>query len=342
MKISVKYRAKPFFSLPLIFLLFYLYDIIALRSKRKMKKSLEKKFCPIIKFVFTLLFAIHWLLVAGSDVEAAKPRLSTVILEGEAEIADENYISARETAINNVMRKAVEDIVADSVNDPEILEANRESLEESIYRNYDDFIQSYKVLGETQDKNSYSVTLQMNIFEDSIKKRLSSLNIKFLSKDNLKIFLLIDERTGISVVEDNFLTLFSISEDAVSKKLTEAGFEVINRNAARNKLDVKELKKALAGDGNIASAIGKSFNADMVIIGTANIKFESGGVQAEINAKVFSVKKEKLIVERTEIGSVLTTDRLLGTAQSLRNGSEKISPVLIDFIKKGLAEDKGQ
>jgi hypothetical protein len=302
--------------------------------RRKYEVGSRKK-----ETIYLLLLTSYLLLLTVSIVEAAKPRLSTVILEGEAEVVDGNYISAREAAIKNTMRKAVEEIVADSVNDPEILEANRENLEENIYGNYDDFIQSYKVLGETQDKNAYSVTLQMNIFEDSIKKRLAALNIKFLSKDSRKIFLIIDERTGISVAEDNFLTLFSISEDALSKKLTEAGFEVISRNAARNKLDVKELKKALLGDGHIASAIGKPFNADMVIIGTANIKTETGGVQAEINIKVFSIKKEKLIVERNEIASVLTTDRLLGAAQSLRNASEKISPVLIDFIKKGLAED---
>ncbi|MBI3814011.1 MAG: hypothetical protein HY279_06040 [Nitrospinae bacterium] len=320
-------------------------EVRSQKSEARRQNLLPHASCLLSLASCLLLLAFYLLPLAScllplTAVEAAKPRLSTVILEGEAEVADENYISARETAIKNAMRKAVENIVADSVNDPEILEANRENLEESIYKNYDDFVQSYKVLGETQDKNAYSVTLQMNIFENSIKKRLTALNIKFLSKDSHKIFLIIDERTGISVVEDNFLTLFSISEDVVSKKLTEAGFEVINRNTARNKLDIKELKKALSGDGHIASAIGKSFNADMVIIGNANIKTETGGVQAEINAKVFSVKKEKLIVERNEIASVLTTDRLLGIAQSLRNGSEKILPVLIDFIKKEMEAEK--
>ena len=268
--------------------------------------------------------------------EAAKPRISTVIIEGTAVVIDGDLTLAKDSAIKNAMRSAVEDVVTNFTKEVEGLDVYKGSLEENIYNNYENFIQSYKILGEMQDKDTYSVTIQVNIFEDSIKKRLLSLGIASIKHDNRKILLIIDEKTNISLAEDNLLTLFSISEDAVSKMLTDTGFEIINRTTVRNKIDLKELKQAITGDGKIVYNIGKQFNADMVILGVAEVKAETGGVKAELNAKVYSVKKETLIVEKNEITNVLTTDKVIGIAQSLRNAADKVAPVLVDFIKKEL------
>lgn len=275
-----------------------------------------------------------------SVVEAAKPRLSTAVVEGTATVTDGDLTLAKDSAIKNAMRSAVEDVVANFTKEVEGLDVYKGSLEENIYNNYENFIQSYKILGEMQDKDTYSVTIQVNIFEDSIKKRLLSLGITSIKHDNRKILLIIDEKTNISLAEDNLLTLFSISEDAVSKMLADTGFEIINRTTVRNKIDLKDLKQAITGDGKIVYNIGKQFNADMVILGVAEVKAETGGVKAELNTKVYSVKKETLIVEKNEITNVLTTDKVIGIAQSLRNAADKVAPVLIDFIKKELESEK--
>ncbi|MBI5749092.1 MAG: flagellar assembly protein T N-terminal domain-containing protein [Nitrospinae bacterium] len=283
-----------------------------------------------------LLLTVYCLLLTSSGSEAAKPRISTVIIEGTAVVIDGDLTLAKDSAIKNAMRSAVTDVVTNFTKEVEGLDVYKGSLEENIYNNYENFIQSYKILGEMQDKDTYSVTIQVNIFEDSIKKRLLSLGIASIKHDNRKILLIIDEKTNISLAEDNLLTLFSISEDAVSKMLTDTGFEIINRTTVRNKIDLKDLKQAITGDGKIVYNIGKQFNADMVILGVAEVKAETGGVKAELNAKVYSVKKEALIVEKNEITNVLTTDKVIGIAQSLRNAADKVAPVLVDFIKKEL------
>src|SRR3989338_10191894 len=283
-----------------------------------------------------LLLTVYCLLLTASGSEAAKPRLSTAIVEGTSSVTDGDLTLAKDIAIKNAKRSAVEDIVANFIKEIEGVEIYKESLEENIYNNYENFIQSYKILGDIQDKDTYSITIEVNIFEDSIKKRLLSLGIASIKHDNRKILLIIDEKTNISLAEDSFLLLFSISEDAVSKMLTDTGFEIINRTTVRNKIDLKDLKQAITGDGKIVYNIGKQFNADMVILGVAEVKAETGGVKAELNAKVYSVKKETLIVEKNEITNVLTTDKVIGIAQSLRNAADKVAPVLVDFIKKEL------
>ncbi len=295
-----------------------------------------KQWLVVSVFLFFLLFTVYCSLFTVSLAEAAKPRLSTAVVEGTAVVTDGDLTLAKDSAIKNAMRSAVEDVVTNLTKEVEGLDVYKGSLEENIYNNYENFIQSYKILGEMQDKDTYSVTIQVNIFEDSIKKRLLSLGIASIKHDNKKILLIIDEKTNISLAEDNLLTLFSISEDAVSKMLTDTGFEIINRTAARNKIDLKDLKQAITGDGKIVYNIGKQFNADMVILGVAEVKAETGGVKAELNAKVYSVKKETLIIEKNEITNVLTTDKVIGIAQSLRNAADKVAPVLIDFIKKEL------
>ena len=287
-----------------------------------------------------LLLTAYCLLLTASWSEAAKPRLSTAVVEGTAVVTDGDLTLAKDSAIKNAMRNAVEGIVTNFIQETEDLVMYKWSLEEGIYNNYEKFIQSYKILGDMQDKDSYSVTLQVNIFEDSIKKRLLSLGIASIKHDNRKILLVIDEKTNISLAEDNFLTLFSISEDAVSKMLADTGFEIINRTTVRNKIDLKDLKQAITGDGKIVYNIGKQFNADIVILGVSEVKPETGGVRAELNAKVYSVKKETLIVEKNEITNVLTTDKVIGIAQSLRNAADKVAPVLVDFIKKELEGEK--
>ncbi|MBI3582860.1 MAG: flagellar assembly protein T N-terminal domain-containing protein [Nitrospinae bacterium] len=283
-----------------------------------------------------LLLTAYCLLLTASGSEAAKPRLSAAVVEGTAVVTDGDLTLAKDSAIKNAMRSAVTDVVTNFTKEVEGLETYKGSLEEKIYNNYENFIQSYKILGEMQDKDTYSVTIQVNIFEDSIKKRLLSLGIASIKHDNRKILLIIDEKTNISLAEDNFLLPFSISEDAVSKVLADTGFEIVNRTTVRNKVDLKDLKQAITGDGKIVYNIGKQFNADIVILGIAEAKTETGGVRAELNAKVYSVKKETLIVEKNEITNVLTTDKVIGIAQSLRNAADKVAPVLVDFIKKEL------
>jgi hypothetical protein len=285
-------------------------------------------------FLFFLLVTGHWSLVTVSVSGAAKPRISTVIIEGTSVITDGDLTLAKDTAIKNAMRAAVEDTVSNFIRELEGLETYKDSLEENIYNNYENFIQSYKILGDIQDKDAYSVTIEANIFEDTIKKKLLSLGITSIKHNARRILLIIDERTNIPLAEDSFLALFSISEDAASKMLTDAGFEIINRTAVRNKVDLKDLKQAITGDGKVVYIMAKPFNADIVILGMAEVKAELGGVKAELNAKVYSVKKETLIVERNEITNVLTTDKVIGTAQSLRNAANKVTPLLIDFIKK--------
>ncbi len=298
------------------------------------KPEVRSQKSDFLSSLICFLFSVFCLL--SSDTEAAKPRISTVIIEGTAVVIDGDLTLAKDSAVKNAMRSAVEDIVANFTKEVEGLETYKESLEENIYNNYENFIQSYKILGEMQDKDTYSVTIEANIFEDSIKKRLLSLGIASIKHDNKKILLIIDEKINISLADDSFLLLFSISEDAVSKMFGEAGFEVINRTSVRNKIDLKDLKQAITGDGKVVYNIGKQFNADIVILGAAEVKTETGGVKAELNAKAYSVKKETLIVERNEITNVLTTDKVIGIAQSLRNAADKVAPVLVDFIKKEL------
>lgn len=293
----------------------------------------------IRRYVFYGLLSVLLLLVfcflpLASDAEAAKPRLSTIIAEGIAAVIEEDQIKAREIAIKNAMRNAVENVVADFIKESEELEMYRESLEENIYKNCEDFIQSYKILGDMQDNDIYSITLQLNIFEDSIKKRLLSLGIRPANLTT-RILLIIEEKTGHSFTEDNFLTLFSISEEVISEKLKETGFEVIDRGTARNKIDIKELRKALSGGGiHSISVLGSNFNTDLVILGNTNMRTETGRVQAEVNIKVYSVKKEALLLEKNEITTILTTDKVSGTAQSLRTAAEKIASDLVDYLKK--------
>ncbi|MBI4378513.1 MAG: flagellar assembly protein T N-terminal domain-containing protein [Nitrospinae bacterium] len=291
-------------------------------------------------FLFCVLFTFYYLFATVTITEAVKPRLYQITVEGVATITTGNYILAREIAIKNAIRTAVENSVKDFVKDLEGQEVYKESLEEGIYKNGEDFIQSYKILGEMKEKDTYTVVLSINIFEDSIKKRLLSLGITSAGHSNLRILIIIEERIGISLMGDDFLSLYSIAEDTLSKKLSEVGFEVVNRNTVRNKIDVKEIRKAISGDEHIASVLGKHFNTNAVIFGNANVTVEAGKVQAEINTKVFSVGKETLIIERNEVTTILTTDKILGTAQSLRDTADKITTVLIDFLKKNIAEQK--
>jgi len=298
------------------------------------KSEVRSQKSDFLSSLICFLFSVFCLL--SSDTEAAKPRLSTVVVEGTSSVTDGDLTLAKDIAIKNAKRSAVEDIVANFIKEIEGVEIYKESLEENIYNNYENFIQSYKILGDIQDKDTYSITIEVNIFEDSIKKRLLSLGIASIKHDNRKILLIIDEKTNISLAEDSFLFPFSISEDAISKMLRDAGFEVINRSFVRNKIDLKDLKQAITGDGKIVYSITKPFNADIVILGIAGVKAETGGVKAELNTKVYSVKKEALIGERDEITNVLTTDKAIGIAQSLRNAADKVAPVLVDFIKKEL------
>jgi hypothetical protein len=100
------------------------------------------------------------------------PRVSsgkTLVLEG-------NLAQARNVAIANGKRNALETAIAELIPEDVLLE-NYETINEHVYRHSERFIDTFRILSEGSKENVYEVTLESTIAVERLTKTLIDLGL---------------------------------------------------------------------------------------------------------------------------------------------------------------------
>lgn len=120
----------------------------------------------MIAAVASLLFAV------GAQAQR------TVTASGAAAILNKDTAQARDRALENALRTAVEQVVGTMV-DSETLVKNNQLLSDKIYTQTAGYVSDYKVVSEKPDldSNLYSVTVQATVKEGNLESDLGAFGI---------------------------------------------------------------------------------------------------------------------------------------------------------------------
>lgn len=287
---------------------------------------------PGLIFIF---FAITFILSSANHLFAQDDSfLNTLEIGGFAEVKNNNQAAAKEKAVKDAIRKAVEETVESMVL-PEILVANYSWIS-NIYHNSEDYMHSYRFLSESFDEenNLYSVALRITLYSRYIRSLLASNN---LLENSLsipqKVLFIIKERGLLSSNEEDFWSKIPQSEVFLAEKLLSKGINVINRNDLRDKVDIELIRKSLKGDVQAAIQVGLLTNANIVIIGNAVARQQRGesledstmaNYQANISLKAYQTETGKILGARSEFITIANEDPELGELNALMAAGEKI------------------
>ncbi|MGO9139104.1 MAG: flagellar assembly protein T N-terminal domain-containing protein [Syntrophales bacterium] len=135
-------------------------------------------------FIVVLVFAACSFLLTTEGISQDDGNIWTVETEGTGLITNNDLASARNNAINNALRDAVEQAVA-TLDPLQTLDRRSQALRDGIYAKSDQYIHDYKISSERQVQNVYTVNVRSTVFMDSVRDDLQTLGLLKIDKNRV-------------------------------------------------------------------------------------------------------------------------------------------------------------
>jgi len=169
---------------------------------------------------------------------------------------------ARDDAISDAMRKAVEQGVGAYVSSESLVD-KMVLVEDRIYSESRGFIESYKVLNEKREDGIFEVTISAVVKMANLAKELEAIGLIIRKKENPRVMVVVHSRETNSAYLGVEQEGNSSSENQLEKILMAKGFRLVDAGQTRRKQELEGF--LLAGDPSRAGRLAKDFGAEILI-----------------------------------------------------------------------------
>ncbi len=269
---------------------------------------------------------------------AAFAQEQTVEAEGVARILDNNPAMARDRAIVDAQRKAVEQAVGVLMSSESVVQ-NYEIVSDRILTQSAGYITSYEVLNEKQDNKEYRVTIRAVIGMGALENDVQAIQHVIQQKGNPRMMFLVSEElvrlktAGVASAD------MAQAEVTLQQAFLTKGFEVVDAATVAHNANREQAIKAAEGDAAAAAAICQQLGADVVIIvkssasaGTKILKSRMKSYQAVVTAKAVRADTAAVIASASEQAKQAHIDDLTGGTAAIEKASLKLADTLIPNI----------
>ncbi len=290
---------------------------------------------PIVLLTFVVLN-----IFPSQDIE--------IVTEGRSSLANRDIEKARDSAIEDALRRAVEQGVGTFISSESITEKYR-LIYDKILSNSFGYIREYKILTEEKDGGFYIVKIRAVVSSASIENDLQAIGLLLERKNLPRLMILIQESLYPNSDGENYLAQQSQAEVSVVSAFLEKSFFVIDSATLNSSREREQAIRALQGDSKAASLLGLMHEADLVVLGTAassargkvaNSNFISVGTT--LTLKVIRTDTAEILAVKTWNSSGAGLDVLAASNNSVKRVSENVCDELIsDVLNKWAAETGG-
>lgn len=282
--------------------------------------------CGILLLVLQCLALV---LPAGAEMITA---------EGVVAITGENTVIFREKAIDDALRRAVEQAVGTMISS-DTMTNNFQVVHDKILAQTSGYVKNYQIIKEGRVGQEFRVTVMADVGRDNLQRTLDALGLLHELKEKPKVMVLIDEKVGgmygTTAWED-----VGQAESTIMERLMAAGFNVVDPAQVRANIPRNKALRLLEGDQKAAAAAGIQYGAQVVITGRALSKNAGGkllgtnmqSIQATLQARVVRSDDGKVISSRSEQGTKAHIDEMQGGVLAIKEASEKLSDAVINDI----------
>jgi Flagellar assembly protein T, N-terminal domain len=228
---------------------------------------------------------------------AAEP--FTVSAEGVAGVSRGRMDVARDLALDDALRRAVEQVVGTMV-ESETLVRNLEVVSDKVYTQARGYVANYQVVSERQDGEIYRVSVKAVVDAGHLQSDLQALGLLYRRMGKPRVMVVIAERHAGAGASD------PAGETEIIRLLIEKGFKVVDQAQVRNIRESDPVKRALGGDAESAQRLGRQYNAEVLVIGEA---FSEGAMRGGMLGNLVSVRarlQAKAI--RADTGEILASE----------------------------------
>jgi hypothetical protein len=298
----------------------------------------------------TMMYGL--LIIIASSIPLMAQETKTVTAEGVAAIQGGARDIARDTAIEDAQKRAVEQAIGILIDSQTQVE-NFQLINDNILAQTKGYIKQYSVVNETVDGTLLRVRINAVVALDQLTDDLSGIGI-LLGRMN-------KPRTMVMIAEQNIgqgvyawwaephgqEADMSAVENAFMDKFTAKGFEFIDHEVAAK--DIKIAKAYRIANLSVAQAkvIAGQADAEVVIIGKAIAKLygEVGGgiksVQADITARAVRVDTGQVIATANAHAAAVHISEVTAGTDALRKAANEAADDMIAKILAVYAKETG-
>lgn len=301
-----------------------------------------------VKVFFVLALCLLFAPFASHASEKAE---KTVEADGFASISGGNTASARDAAVGDALRKALEQSVGTIISTETMVE-NYQVLKDNIYTRTGGYILGYNIIDEGRRQNLYRVKVRAKVSLAELKDDLGAMGLVYARAGRPRVLFMIAEQNigreffyywwGQSEYSGESLSM-GVAENVFKSEFLKKGFDVVDEpRPVRGKeffipdpLQVVDLTYPEAG------RIGSIMGAEIVVKGKAIVKRsqrkKGGRVKlylADITVDAVSVDTGKVLASAAGHGAARHISMTTGSLRAVRKAAFDASKRLTEQILK--------
>jgi len=207
-----------------------------------------------IHIIFMISLMIGW-----GMVSYGQQATQTVIAKGVATVFGEDKGLARDQAINDALRKAVEQALGTFVQASTLVQ-NSMVIEDNILAWSDGYVRSHRIVSEGMaDASTYEVTIEAVVELANLRNDWEAVQNLLNRMGNPRVMFMIEEQNiGQSTNQFNYLSVdMNITENTLLDKFIQNGFECVDPATVRQNLKQEQAAAILQGDTQLAATLAK-------------------------------------------------------------------------------------
>ena len=268
-----------------------------------------------------------WLVLAllCGSMPAFGQQSQTVTAEGVGAVFGNDRAIARDQAIQDALRKAVEQAVGTLVSS-ETMVQNFQTLNDKIYTQTQGYIQNYRILSETPGTNVHQVTIQATVAIGDLEKDLQALGFLLGQVGKPRIMILVAEQQ-IGQQYYNYWwgthrgtqADLNVAENTIMDRFREKGFDIVDHQAQAGNIKVPPAFQVVELSNQNAITLGKQVDAEIVLIGKALARSVGSiagtsmkSLQANISMRAIQIDNARVLSSGNENAAAVLIDEVTG------------------------------
>jgi hypothetical protein len=289
-----------------------------------------------------LIFFLLW-----GSLPAFPQQAQVVTAEGVGAVIGGDRAIARDQAIQDALRKAVEQAVGTLVSS-ETMVQNFQTLSDKIYTQSQGYIQNYRVVSETPGPNVHQVTIQATVAMGNLEKDLQALGFLLGQVGKPRIMILVaEQQIGQQYynywwgIHRGTQTDLNVAENTIMDRFREKGFDIVDHQAQAGNIKIPPAFQVVELSDRNAVTLGKQVDAEIVIVGKALARSVGSiagtamkSLQANISMRAIQVDNARVLSSGTENAAAVHIDEVTGGSEAIKKASVKMSDKMMDDILK--------
>jgi hypothetical protein len=305
--------------------------------------------------VLACLFSAPW---SGH----AQAQTQTVVAEGMAGVQG-NPAIARDNAIQDALRKAVEQAVGTMVSSETLVE-NFQVVRDNIYNKSTGYVKEYKIVKESPGKDLHAVTISATVSTESLKNDLGALGLLIARVGKPRtLFMIAEQNVGQEILLywwgswgsrggaafAGQSVEMAVSETVLKEEFLNRGFNVIDISAVTGKFEISNAYRIADLTDTGAREIGRKMGAEIIVKGKALAKegprtagSAVGSYLADITLSAVRVDNGQVLASVRGNAAARHVAQHVGGNQAIENAARQVADKLVEQITaKWTAEMSG-